>query len=484
MLEFYLTADFKLESNWSNQISCHFKNQITTYVYSKNGSEVVDSSGLTDRSDFRDQSIPFASCDEVSAHLDELAQISTQKFAPTTSRNFIDLESVTLVLSQNFCRLLHNETQDLLRTYESEGRKASELLCIDDNLIDKKNPSKIRQFILQNKSPITQNILLVGSDIPTFELFSIRDGITIYGHSDLPYGSSESFWASGISKSSPDLKEKIYRSQNFLYRMDFPTFYAFDIRQLESVLLSRDHDYRQEFGVSRWIEEQNIEDDFRHFVEARKLYSPVNSHNILYAQGGEGVMFRPGESQFSELAKKLKNNFKENFDLQASQVLMETSLDQLTESLDQRTSLLALSDHGNGYSVGNLGADKVASLHWLPSVVDLETCFGGAWMLQDKPGDSLISRILNIKKPPVAVAATPALKFSSELYEDEVLKTPALFLHWKKGESLFRRQRLNLAQSIRILFQEIPSYMKKSRVDFLNQMLSSHSVFGDGSVEK
>lgn len=475
-------------SNYSQQVACHFENQISVYSYQVHNQYFLDVKGLSGNAGQRKNSTwIFNSCSELEKKVLELNDLEFQSFSDLHRINSSTNEPIFLVASNFTCDQLSDELQDLLAIYKDEGRAHSQLLCIKDQIIRERNPSQVREEIWKQIDPKRHShLFLIGSDIPVFELFTDQAdyvAMTHYGNTDLPYGDQYSeFFKTPLSKTSEQLRERVYKSENYIWKMDHPTPFAYDIGAFVEELRASDEVYRQEVSVSRWIEKEDLKRDFRHYVQKRRAYQPVKQQNVVSMEGGSGVLFRPGRHRgFFRVESELHSSVTEG---ESHRVFDDVLLDRAMMHLDPQTSFLQISEHGTWSSIGDLHAYEVDALTFLPDFINLSSCYGGAWTLASEPSRSLVSSFLNSRAGAVSVVAGQGIKYFKNFGSSDILVQDVMLSNWEKGQSLGDRQIESFMNNFDYLKAKRPDWQEKSIASDFIQLFSMPSIFGDPTIER
>jgi hypothetical protein len=403
--------------------------------------------------------------------LKTLAKWRAPSFSASSPRPFQNQENLALIASEKNCRDLQSELSTYLDLLRSENRNSSSLICVPEALVQSLNPSLVRAFI-QSELHAEEHLLLIGNDLPPFEIFYENKGDFFHGETDLPYGNSTSdFWTRPLSKSEAPLFEKVYRSQNYLYKTSSPTPFAFDLAALS--------EHRQERSVSRWISsKESSKEDFQRFIERRKSYRPKSELRAVMIRDGESIMFRPEDHESWAIDFKDQEEFRSNLS-KGSQSFLLTEADSLgvLRNLSTETSFVHLLAHGTSNSIGGLHAADLQRIHWLPPILNLDSCSTGSWSLEEKAETSLIAKAFGILNPPLAMMASQATKFLVTLGHSDGFTREVFFNRLKPGQSLGSRQVETVNANLVRLSNEV------DRTALWLQTFSILSLFGDATME-
>lgn len=487
-----------INGNFIEEISCHFSNQVTIYAYQEGEKFKLDLKGFSAGTiqgyeNIEDHTEEYLDCDSLSSRIREISELSTRPIDAPQRRSFSNAEQVLLVASQSSCMNLGDDLQILKSKYLNEGRSNSKLLCIPDQIVKKRDPSAIRKTVAIHAQAV-DGIILIGTDIAPFEFF-FRSGYPegwsayYYGTTDLPYGNfDDEFWSKPKKKSAPGIAEVVYQSKDYIYPMNSPTPFTFDLDRW----VSREFDvnsgvrYRQQRWVSRWLgPEGDRAKSFRSFVSRRSNYEPVVAQRISYARGGESFMMTPGRHEnlkfLIELLQPRVSTLPSGTDVR---VYSDGDLKQFTRFLSPATTLLVLDEHGNPEALGNLHAQDLGHVvNGLPEIFLAHSCLIGAWGYSGSVDNSFLVKSFSIERPPLAMAASQGL-LSLPTIESGTREIVSPYLtYWRPGQSLGQRQ----VESLNLNFDSwrayTPTFVNYSRAFSAGQLFLTTSIFGDGTIE-
>jgi len=478
---------FPLKTVWTDQVRCQFPNQTTSYVYQIGNDQFLDIKGLSGRSMSANYSTEAAdSCEEVKTQLRQMLTITFDNFQPSSIRKWSEDISLSLIVSEANCQILYDDLGAYLDLLFSEGRHDSELLCIPNRLIQGRNPSSIRRYIHQNRNPMSEALFLIGRDIPVFEIFNDGSATTslYHGQSDLPYGNLlNAYWEKPIKKTNSRLKNHIYHKSGNIYKLDYPTPYAFDMARFNPSSQAH-HPYVQDLGVGRWIENSNLKTDFASYLTRRKAFRPKANPNFVASQGGESVMFRYGENQGWKLIKDNLSEFLQAQEIKPGsyQIFSETDLSNFLKYLDPETDILYLSEHGTPGDIGNFHSSEASQIDWWPRIIHFSSCFAGSWTLVEPDEPSLIRELLNSAHGPVLLTAAQTQVYFRMIENSDSLAKD-VFLHSWKNISIARRQTDSFNTNFEHLDLRSSGTTPPRKSEYLLQLFSILGVFGDPSIE-
>lgn len=478
------------------QVSCHFSNNLSAYAYQRGHELLVDLKGF---SGGRLEGLPnavnhtetFSDCESLSNRLREFSILkAVPSFQPTTN-DFQSRDSVLVVASQDNCDRLDAELRSLISLYQQEQRGNSSLLCLSRSLISRGDPSEIRRSI-RSRAKAADGILLIGSDIPPFEYF-YRTGWSggwspyKYGMTDLPYGSLDdrnAAWSKPLSKARSWLREEVYKSQDYVYKIDTPTRFAFDFDEwIKTEQKNAQVQYRQDRWVARFlVDPAQIKERLVAFLKRRMSFKPSTFLNFVYGRGSQGFMLRPGENDSYDRDSAYYADWISTFPRGSHPtILMETDLDQLIRFIDPAVNFLVMMDHGQPQGFGNLNSDSLAAIRWLPSLVHYDSCLTGAWGYADSAADSLVAKTFQVEVPPLALIASQGIK-SLPTIGSGTKEAPNPFLsRVAKGKTLGLLQKESIADILAAWREQNPGGDFKGEV--AGNVFHSTSLFGDGTWE-
>lgn len=467
--------DLLLDDQFIPQISCHFENQHTLYLYREHGEIKLDV-----KANRKSETHTFKSCEALANEIENIQNIQPTRTEKSHRRSWSSNENVALVASEKNCATLQAPLEQWLSLLHREGRFRSHLLCIPQRVISQNNPSTARTWIRNQIHPV-DGIILVGVDIPTFEYFH-RTGYGpgwaefAYGITDLPYGSLEDqFWDQWISKKSASLRERVYKAKNFLYPMDRPTEVAFDLDQFSSEIRFSSQ-YTQHYWVSRWLGEDP--EHLSRWLHRRATFQPPQQAFGQYHRGGESFMWRPGDHEILEIVKKDLSDWGDRLN-----IFTESDLKNSVRFLDPHLEWIAFSEHGQPEAIGNLHASHLKDMAWLPSFVHWDTCLGGSWAYATHWKDSLIHRTLQVDQAPLAILASAGIKWWRTIGKSG-LGTAHIFLSpLEENLSMGARQVLTVNRNLELWRKNPRVHYNRSPSEVPMQIFHAVSLFGDGSIE-
>lgn len=488
--KFTISEETQLGLHFTTQIECHFPNQVTAHVYQHNGQIKSDfrgfSGGYLYLAPKDNITRIYETCTELLSDLIEVERFSLSEMPSVSYREFSVHDSVTIAASEENCQFIEEELHLLLKIYLAEGRSNSNLVCIPQTIVELKNPALVRQYLAKLNTH-TQGIMLLGDDIPPFELFfEMHHPMRyIYAASDLPYGNDLEFWDKPLPKTD----------QNSIIRIDVPSVVAYNIN-----LFTRNgfhNAYVQRHWVSRYLGhslKRNIKENLQRFLQRRALYLPVERHNILMAASAWTNFARyAGQhsawAHLDEANHEILKKFPMGTDIRT---YVESDLEGITQHLDKNITFLSLAGHGSGIHIGQFSADAFSGILWLPILVNLETCFGGYWMYgsQDQgPSNMLITNVLHTDVPPLAVTATQAGSWISKFYKSirsPVVEEDVFLTDWSSVRTLGQRQKETIEFNLRRIDRFVGTESRDAfwrKASFAHQMFATYSIFGDGTVE-
>jgi len=474
----FYSKNGSIESAFIPQIQCHFENQVTLYAYKEDGQIHLDANG--------DQLHEFTtqeSCESLSQAIASYEKVSRPSFSESESHPLSQQESILVVASQANCENWKMELADLVSIYKQEGRINSKLLCIPNSVLKTRNPAKIRQLI-QKRENTQAGIILVGAEIPTFEIYYHTGyggdwSAYGYGQTDLPYGDSGiRFWNEPLSKTSSSLRNKVYHDSGYMYETNSPTPYAYDIDTLVKSELASTGIYQQKKWVSRWMGDQR---SLQKFIERRQSFRVSRPLRITVASGSEGVFWRPHEIETFE--RWLKDLVRWSNSPSETKVFSHADLEGITKNLDPQTDILVTTEHGQPEAVGNLHATEIAKATFLPPILNLDTCLGGAWGYATDPESSLIYKSLSATQPPLVILASGGIKWTRTIGEADNLSRVIFMDPDALGKSLGQRQIQTFAENWMYWRLSAGQWWNSNPPSFAHQLFHNFSLFGDGSIE-
>lgn len=479
-----------------DEVSCHFENQISLYAYAKNGQLKLDIKGLSGRSfegasNSVNQTKEFADCDSLRLEIEKYSEQISKKTYDAPKRDLKNRENVLLVSSETTCRQMQDSLNAMLTVFRNEGRSSSSVLCLENSLLQTKNPSLVHARI-RAKTASIDGILLIGSDIPPFEYFyrtgyddSTAWSAYKYGTTDLPYGSTDDdFWARPLSKNQKNIGEIVYRSRDYMYGLDYPTPWAFNFDDWVSKFQNNGA-YRQTQWVARWLTDDLTSKAWSSFVQRRRDYLPPEFHRVTFAMGSVSFMLRPEKHESWERLQNELKPFMSNLPPESTlEVLAEADLRSTARFVPKTTSFLVLNDHGNPTALGNITTEIGDQARWLPPIVNLDSCLTGSWSYAGGLHHSFIAKIFRVENPPLAVVASQGIMELSVMGGSSTHKEHDVFLDgWKVGQSLGQRQIETINNNLKAwrLWPKPHPFLKPSF--FPAQIFLTTSIFGDGTIE-
>lgn len=469
--------------HFTTQMECHFPNQVTMHVYQHNGQIKSDfrgfSGGYLYLAPKGNRTKIYETCTELLNDLIEVERFSLSEMPSVSYREFSVHDSVTIAASEENCQFIEEELHLLLKIYLAEGRSNSNLVCIPQAIIELKNPAPIRQY-LAKFNRITDGMILIGADIPPFELFfEMHHPMRyIYAASDLPYGNNLEFWDQPLPKTDPK-----------------PSVVAYNMNVFARNGLH--NAYIQRHWISRYLGhslKRNIKENLQRFLQRRALYRPVERHNILIAASAWTNFARyAGQHSTWGYIDEANHEILKTFPMGTEiRTYVESDLEGIAQHLDKNITFLSLAGHGSGIHIGQFSADAFSRISWLPTLVNLETCFGGYWMhdSQDQdPSHMLITNVLHTDVPPLAVTATQAGSWLSKLYKSirsPVVAEDVFLTDWSFVRTLGQRQKETIEFNLRHIDRFVGTESRDifwRKASFAHQMFATYSIFGDGTVE-
>lgn len=502
----FATQSFRVRDEWyfpvlpKTYLRCHFASRHTSYYYQHDGKHYLDirGQGLENGKAFE-----FERCDAAITKLSNEADKEAQLlFSAPVSRALKSNESILVVASQRNCQMLSDSLAQLIEHYQNERRVDSKLLCLKPELIKEKNPASIRNAIhaVINRQSI-DGIILVGMDIPPFELFYIHNKQGSHGHSDLPYGELASeFWRKPIDKSDASLKGKVfYDKPGYVYQTEHPSRYAYNLTNASEVIKQT---YQQKLWVTRWLPSYTdtslVLGEFDRFVSKRLHYAPTVGQRLLMMS----EYYRLGLGYFNNhYDQKRVDEFLKYSPHSEAKFYSYSSFHPMVKNLPEHTSLLVLDAHGSGHRAGSIDSMDYYSFSELtvwPEIVLLSNCLNGMWGIfnfndgVNFPGTLLASAVLNSESKPLAVIASQLSTSFHYMGPSSEMQKESFFTSFTEGQSLGRRQvdvvNVNVKYFNKLYnngrFDQIGNWDKDAFLAALYiDLLASVSIFGDGSIE-
>jgi hypothetical protein len=448
------------------------------------GGRIVGAESLADRTE------RFASVEALLARIDALAALAPRELAAPVPRPFQARDSVAVVLSESTHRALKDHVDRYLaHLRDAEGRAGSIALVVPDAIVADRNPARARDF-LAGLQLGTDGLMIVGADIPPFELASTRRTPFLYATTDLPFGELGSpFWSRPIRKSDRRYAEKVYHSAaNQIYRIDRPTPFTFDIDAFaDTHFAGSGVPYLQRHWVTRWVgtgpSAETLARQFGAFVDARLGYRPPQRHNVLSFMGGRGLLYDPGpdtamQEEFERAHVPLMRNLPDGSSLQT---LHEVDLPGAIRRIDPQVTFLNIDEHGTEDAIGDVKRWHLGP--WLPALVHLEACLTGRWAYTSLD-NSIMANVLSLAHPPIAVIASQTEKgFRTMGGPDSIARAEDVFVDgWRPGQSVGSRQVESCNGYLQSWTPGSRAAAWGSGEPFL-QLFASASLFGDGTAE-
>lgn len=485
---------------------CHFDNRYTLYLYELAGQSYMDIRGEEGRAVSTDlpPTQSFSRCEALKVAVADYQAKPTIEpdFADTNRRPLISQESILLVASIANCELLGPELNLLLSHYHAEGRSHSDLLCLESVLIKQKNPSVIRSAIhkqLANK-PIS-GVMLIGTDIPPFEMFYRTTNSTTHGHTDLPYGNiGFPLWDNPIAKQSARLKNKIYfDSDNHIYKTMTPSEYAFDATNFKNI---HGHVYQQHYWVTRWLPRYTdamlVKQEFYEFVIRRLQYLAPTAHRLLHLSEYRRITL--GRLETAQAEENLAV-YLDSAPGAQGRYFVNTDFYLMLRNMPKNTTVLTLDSHGNGTTAGTVDAMNYYRFEHLtnwPEIVLLANCLNGMWGMHEfndgnqYQGTLLAAGVLGTSHNTLLVIASQLSTAFAYMGKPSEFQRTTFFADVKKGQSFGARQigvvNINAQHYITQYhdgrFDRIGNWQPDKFLASLYQdLLASVSLFGDASLE-
>jgi len=474
----FYSKDGSTSSQFIPQIQCHFENQSTLYAYVEEGRIRLDANG----ENLHEFTAP-ADCQSLSDSIFDYAQRPAPSYQRTSTVPLSQKESILVVASRERCENWKAELNELLDLYKNEGRTDSALLCVSQTILKTKNPAKIRQLIQTNQN-IQSGILLIGEEIPTFEIF-YHTGYTGdwsaygYGHTDLPYGDSGTrFWNEPLMKTSVALRNKVYHDANYMYLTTTPTPFAYNVDTLVATELGGPGVYHQSKWVSRWMGER---ESLRNFLARRREYKVSRPLRMTVASGSEGVFWRPHEKDTFEMWVRDLSTWPANDS--EIKIFSHSDLDGIARNLDSETDVLVTSEHGQPEAVGNLHASRIVSMPYLPPILDLDTCLGGAWGYATDPESSLIYKSLKSRTPPLVILASSGIKWTRTIGTPDNFSRRIFMAPDALGKSMGQQQLATFSENWAYWRLSAGEWWNSNPPASAHQLFHNFSLFGDGTIE-
>jgi hypothetical protein len=485
---------------WTDQVRCQLPNQITVHVLQMGGEVYLQTNGVAGQKFSEcgtayDRTEYLGTCDEVVPRVEDLADLHAVPYPGIARKAFSRKDSVTVVASDNTCSAIRNDLNRLVTIYTKEGRAGSKLVCIPSATIQKKDPLQVKKYI-DSKARITTNgILIIGLDIPAFELFArYPDGRFDTGATDLFYGTNGfTFDPYMLAKTNSAVSPSIYSSNNgTIYSTDYPSRMTLDVGALAKGIASGKN-YKQAQWVARWAFQPtggNLSQKIQRFISRRETYLPVANHNIFITEGSHDL-FRPFiamdfASEYNYFRHMMTNNSGYATDFRRA---INADLVRTLTYLDRATTFLELNAHGVSTEIDDVSRYTLQreNIQWFPEIVNFDACWTGAWeyTYPQGPEDSLVSAAFETNTPPLAILGSQILSGTASHGPAGVYIGSGILYDWRKGQNLGARQISYINDNMsKWLASLSDSFFKTSlSVQYLIQILATHSVFGDGTVE-
>ena len=478
-----------------NQISCHFDNNITLFTYQVEQNYFLDIKNMSGgriatKVDQSDHTEKFQSCEDLSLRIENLSTLSAWSLPEVETSPAQSHETITFLASHSTCEKLGSKLDDYISSV-GRGDHSNQKVCVPRSIINQKNPLAIKSFMNSETAGSTNGIIILGFDIPPFELFYInKQGKPLpsdFAMTDLPYGTlGDNFWNKPLNKNDFRLKNKIYFDKNFMNSTQYPSFFAYDMEEFSRGFSNGNTTYRQDQWVSRIPLEfdKNGKSNFERYSQRRKAFLQPRSHNHVTATGSSGVLYWPGIHEGYRVTSEAFSYFKSESD--RLEVLSSTNLAGFMNHIDPNTSFLHLNGHASYMGIDNVYGMTIEKMKWLPPYINLEGCYAGAWGFTDsKTSKVFISKLFSIESPPLmviaaqAILAMPVLGWKERYYKH-------LFLNdWQPGESIGNKQKkiINENFSFWNSIKHEPDWKSHSSQNYLLQIFAVNSIFGDGSVK-
>lgn len=476
--------DYHLNS-WSEMTYCHFENDVSVDIFDQNLSIRGDIKGLSQivfenfvESQENHQET-FRTCHDLLNRIHALRSLKPFTLPKVGRKSFSHKDGVTLVASDATCDIFSNAFEALLRLLASEGRQGARL-CVPNAIVAQKNPSTIRDFI-KSKSVRTQGILLVGNDIPPFEVLSRgTGGIYDVGHTDTPYGELQhGFWSRGISKETGWVRGPVYKD-NGTYPVTRPSLWAFDLDQFlaSEIKLPASKRYVQRHWVARWMGDANA---FQRYLQRRQSYRPVEKRVFFHGVDQFTFPFEPG--RFYDVDAALYRHVSDSRRGGTYRAYVQTSLESLTAHFDDSINLASLFSHGNTDGMQGFDSLSLRNVNWLPEIVNSEGCLTGAWGYSPGLEKTMVHAVLERPQAPLALIAPQAVtSYPTVFSHNEKIIADRYIMDWPHGQALGQRQ---IGSFNKNLTHVVGLAQRDSLVTgrAVLQTFIAHSIFGDGTVE-
>ncbi len=479
--------------NAYDKATCHLINDLTLHIYQENNRMIVEVAGLhsgffstADAS--RNGMETYSRCKDVTAAVKKWATLRKIAVLPANSKSPENIDSVAVVASKRNCSGLKNVIDDWIEALTSEGKSGSALICVPDEIVGTNNPALVRQYIFENISR-QKGLILVGSDLPPFEIYS-KTGFSPgyaqfdYGSSDLPYGEISSvFWNQPISKLSDSLRNIVYHDENNIHLTRQPTSWAYDLDLWRASVMrgSETFEAQNNLWVSRWVaDESYLKHSLRNFVERRSQFRPFLNHRYLHARGSSGVMFTPHDPDLELRTQNMLRPFFDNLPPQSrSYIMTGTQLFGLTRHIDTETTMMTYDEHGTSVGIGDLKAFRLVQMDFYPPILNLDSCQVGEWY-EEESSQTFIAQLFSADRPPLVVLASQGTKWMPTIGSVDSITGDVFFDGLASGQTFGNRQLETFQNNMRHWFQNYPNDPTTS---FPMQLYHSLSLFGDGSIE-
>lgn len=466
-----------------DKVTCHLSNDLNLHLYQKDNRYLLEVKGLSrniysGKINSEQPLESFKKCSQLSPAIKKWNKFTRKSLPASSVRNFINSESVLLVASEFTCQQNESELQQLLDHFKKEGRVKSDLICIDQTIVNQVNPSLIRSSILE-RAEITDGIILVGTDIPPFEYYTSQQSDESdsyrYGSTDLPYGDLDSlFWSQPQSKLDPEIFNKVYKQSNSIHSTYSPTSFTYHLNEWG---LSYEQPLKNRL---RWVSRLVGPDHFLQFFSNRRVhYLPPTEHRYLHARGGSGILFVPQDSESLPRLQAMLKPFTDVLPVGSqTRLVTEAHLFGMSRLIDRSTTLMSYDEHGTSISIGDFKSSRIDEINWMPPLLQLESCSTGSWYDAHDIKSSFIMKLFGLPSPPLVILASQGIKWLPTMGTEDSITKDVFFNHFVPGQSFGSRQ-------IEAFVKNIDHWraLQDSDLSFPVQLYHSLSLFGDGSIE-